>query len=55
MIRNISEAREILDWTKAQPGVRRAFVELVHDRIEMYESLSELVDKKLTERPTSKS
>ena len=52
VIRNISEAREILNWAKELPGVRTAFVELVQDRIEVYDSLRQLVNKKLAETST---
>ncbi len=34
---------------KEQPGVGRAFIELVQDRIEVYESFNEPVDRKLAE------
>lgn len=47
IIGNISKAREILNWAKEQPGIRSAFVELVLDRIELYESLNELVERKI--------
>jgi len=53
IIRNISKAKEILTWVKEQPGVGRAFVELVQDRIEVYESFNEPVDKKLAETSIS--
>jgi len=53
MISNISKAKEILAWVNEQPGVGKAFIELVQDRIEVYESLNEPVDKKLTESSTS--
>lgn len=39
IIRNVSKAREILDWVRMQSGVGGVFVELVLDRIELYESL----------------
>ncbi len=48
IIWNISKAKEILAWVREQPGVGSAFIELVQDRIELYESLNEPVDKKLT-------
>ena len=47
LIRNISKAREILAWVNEQPGVGKAFIELVQDRIEVYESFNEPVDKML--------
>jgi len=53
LIRNISEAKEILVWVNEQPGVGKAFIELVQDRIEVYESFNERVDKKLTEASMS--
>jgi len=53
IIRNIFKAKEILAWVKEQPGVGRAFVELVQDRIEVYESFNEPVDKKLAEASMS--
>ena len=53
MISNISKAKEILAWVNKQPGVGKAFIELVQDRIEVYESFNEPVDKKLTESSTS--
>ncbi len=53
IIRNISKAKEILTWVKEQPGVGSAFIELVQDRIELYESFNEPVDKKLTEASIS--
>ena len=53
LIRNISEAKEILAWVNEQPGVGKAFIELVQDRIEVYESFNERVDKKLTEASMS--
>lgn len=49
IIRNIAEAKEILTWVKQQPGIGTAFVELVQNRIEFYESLNEPVEKKLAE------
>jgi len=49
IIRNLSQAKEILTWVNEQPGVGNAFIELVQDRIEVYESFNEPVDKKLTE------
>ncbi len=49
IIRNISKAKEVLAWVNEQPGVGKAFIELVQDRIEVYESFNEPVDKKLTE------
>ena len=49
IIRNISKANEILAWVNEQPGVGKAFIELVQDRIEVYESFNEPVDKKLGE------
>lgn len=49
IIRNIAEAKEILTWVKQQSGVGTAFVELVQNRIELYEMLNEPVDKKLAE------
>ena len=53
LIRNISKAKEILAWVNEQPGVGKAFIELVQDRIEVYESFNEPVDKKLTEASIS--
>lgn len=53
VIRNVSKANEILAWVDEQPGVGEAFMELVQDRIEVYESLNEPVDKKLTEASMS--
>lgn len=47
IIRNVATAREILSWVRQQPGVKNAFLELVVDRIELYESLNELLDRKL--------
>jgi len=55
IIGNISKAKEILAWVKEQPGVRSAFIELVQDRIELHESFTELVDKKLAEASISTS
>jgi len=49
MIGNISKAKEILTWVNEQPGVGKAFIELPQDRIEVYESFNEPMDKKLTE------
>lgn len=53
IIRNISKAKEILTWVKEQPCVGNAFIELVQDRIELYEPLNEPVDKKLTKASIS--
>ena len=53
LIRNISAAKEILAWVNEQPGVGKAFIELVQDRIEVYESFNEPVDRKLTEASMS--
>ncbi|TLX97677.1 MAG: AsnC family transcriptional regulator [Thaumarchaeota archaeon] len=53
IIGNISKAKEILTWVKEQPGVGSAFVELVQDRIEVYESFNEPVEKKLAEASIS--
>ena len=53
IIRNVSKAKEILTWVNEQPGVGRAFIELVQDRIEVYESFNEPIDKKLTEASMS--
>ena len=53
LIRNIYKAKEILAWVNEQPGVGKAFIELVQDRIEVYESFNEPVDKKLTEASIS--
>jgi DNA-binding Lrp family transcriptional regulator len=55
IIPNISKAKEILTWVKEQPGVGMVFIELVQERIEVYESLTELVDKKLVEVAEIKS
>jgi len=49
IIRNLSQAKEILTWVNEQHGVGNAFREFVQDRIEVYESFNEPVDKKLTE------
>ena len=53
IIGNLSTAKEILTWVNHQPGVGRAFLELVQDRIEVYESFNEPLDRKLTEFSTS--
>ena len=53
IIGNLSTAKEILTWVNHQPGVGRAFIELVQDRIEVYESFNEPLDRKLTEFSTS--
>jgi len=53
LIGNISKAKEILAWVNEQPGVGKAFIELVQDRIEVYESFNEPVEKKLTEASMS--
>src|SRR2546428_8042347 len=53
LIRNIYKAKEILAWVNEQPGVGKAFIELVQDRIEVYDSFNEPVDKKLTEASIS--
>jgi hypothetical protein len=53
IIQNISKAKDVLTWVNALPGVRSAFIELVRDRIEVYGSFSELVDKKLAEASIS--
>jgi len=53
LIRNISEAKETLAWVNEQPGVGKAFIELVQDRIEVYESFNEPVERKLTEASMS--
>jgi DNA-binding Lrp family transcriptional regulator len=37
VITNISQANEILDWVRQQPGVKSAFMDLVEERIEQYE------------------
>ena len=45
-VKNVSQAHEVLDWTKRQPGVRSARIDLVQDRIEFYPLLSgELAEK----------
>jgi hypothetical protein len=49
----VSKANEILAWVNEQPGVGKAFMELVQDRIEVYESLNEPVNKKLAEASKS--
>jgi DNA-binding Lrp family transcriptional regulator len=49
IIGNISKAKEILTWVRELPGVKSAFIELVQDRIEVYESFTDLVDRKLAE------
>jgi DNA-binding Lrp family transcriptional regulator len=49
IIRNISKADEILGWVRELPGVGRAFVELVQDRIELYDSFSGPIDRKVAE------
>jgi len=53
MISNISKAKEILAWVNEQPGVGKAFIELVQDRIEVYEFLNQPVDKRMTEATMS--
>jgi hypothetical protein len=53
IIRNISKAKEILTWVRELPGVKSAFIELVQERIELYDSFTELVDKKLAELSVS--
>ena len=53
IIGNLSTAKEILTWVNHQPGVGRAFIELVQGRIEVYESFNEPLDRKLTEFSTS--
>jgi len=53
IIGNVSKAKEILTWVNEQPGVGSAFMELVQDRIEVYEAFNEPVDMKLTDGSTS--
>jgi DNA-binding Lrp family transcriptional regulator len=49
IIRNIAKAAEISSWVREQPGVGRAFVELVQDRIELYDSFDDPIDRKVRE------
>jgi len=46
---NISMAQEILEWAKGQPEVRQVRVDLVQDRVELYDSLNELVERKFSQ------
>lgn len=55
IITSVSKAKEMLTWVKEQPGVGSAIIELVQDRIELYEPFNELVDKKLAEASISAS
>jgi len=49
VIGKIWQAKEMLSWVKRQPGVVRAFMGLVQDRIESYETFTRLLEKKLRE------
>ncbi len=44
-IPNISKAQEILNWVKEQSGVKSSRIDLVQDRVELYELGGELLGK----------
>lgn len=44
MIPNISRASEILSWVNSQHGVRESRIDLVQDRLELYESFNQQLD-----------
>jgi len=46
-VKNISQAQEVLNWTREQPGVKNARLDLVQNRYELYDALSKEVDMKI--------
>jgi len=46
---NISQVKEILDWVRRQPGVKNAFLDLVEERVELYEAFSRQLNRKLAQ------
>ena len=47
MIKNVSQAQEVLDWVRKQPGVKESRIDLVQGRIELYSSLNSEVEGKI--------
>jgi DNA-binding Lrp family transcriptional regulator len=47
VITNISQVKTILSWVKRQPGVKYAFLDLVEERVELYEALTHQLRRKL--------
>ena len=47
LVKNVSQAQVVLNWTKEQPGVKNARIDLVQDRFELYTSLDSALEAKL--------
>ena len=49
ILSNVAEADEIIRWVREQRGVGRAELELVQDRIELYDTMHELLNRKIAQ------
>lgn len=53
LVKNVSQAQEVLNWVKEQPGVKSSRVDLVQDRLELYSSLDVALQGKLEQLATA--
>jgi DNA-binding Lrp family transcriptional regulator len=53
LVKNVSQAQEVLNWVKDQPGVKSSRVDLVQDRLELYSSLDVALQDKLEQLPAA--
>ena len=49
VITNISQVKEILNWVKQQRGVKNAYLDLVEERVELYETFSQQLKRGLVQ------
>jgi hypothetical protein len=47
LITGVSQIREIVDWMERQRGIKSVHLDLVEDRIELYDTFTRQVEKKL--------
>jgi hypothetical protein len=47
LITGVSQIREIVDWMERHDGIKSVHLDLVEERVELYDTFSRQVEKKL--------